>query len=58
MTSELRKLLFDADSALSWIFHRKRSAIRELGEDFDREVEDLLPRLRKASEQQAVERIR
>lgn len=51
VTKAVRKLLVDSDSALSLIFHRKRSAIRELGEDFEREIEQLLTRLRSASEQ-------
>lgn len=50
MTEELRKLLVDADSALSLIFYRKRSAIRELDNgDFERDVEQLITRLREAA---------
>jgi len=46
---ELRALIVSADSALSLLLHRKRSAVRELGKDFEREVESVVARLRNAA---------
>lgn len=50
LAESCRSLMVEADSALSWIFHRKGSALDDLGPDFKKTIETLISALRKSAE--------